>query len=198
MLAIGPLPLAWGQGGPPQGSPQQFQGGSLFGDKAAAKKVYGLSLSATDELVTEIRVEGNKTVPATRVLSQLETRVGRPFDPQALSRDVKKLASLPWFTEVRRLSKQTAEGRVIVLRVAERSTIRYIEYLGNAKLKDKKLAKETGLKVGAAVDPYAVEDGRRRLQDLYAENGYPRAQVSILEGDKLEDKGVVFVINEGV
>ncbi|MEM8864663.1 MAG: BamA/TamA family outer membrane protein, partial [Planctomycetota bacterium] len=73
-----------------------------------------------------------------------------------------------------------------------------IEYLGNAKLKDKKLAKETGLKVGAAVDPYAVEDGRRRLQDLYAENGYPRAQVSILEGDKLEDKGVVFVINEGV
>ncbi len=105
---------------------------------------------------------------------------------------------MPWFTSVRPYSEITPEGRVIILRVAERSLIRYVEYLGNSKLKDKKLRKETGLEVGAAVDPYVVEDGRRKLQALYAENGFPHAQVSVLEGNKADDKGVIYVINEGV
>ncbi|MEN1681566.1 MAG: POTRA domain-containing protein, partial [Planctomycetota bacterium] len=169
----------------------------LFGG-GAPREVHGPSLSATDEMVVDIVVEGNETVPAGRVLSQLETRVGRPYDPRALGRDVKKLASLPWFVDVRPLSRETPEGRVVIFRVAERATVRYVEYLGNAKLKDKKLAKETGLKVGAAIDPYAVEDAKRLLQDLYAENGYPRAQVEVLEGNRVEDRGIVFVINEGV
>jgi len=170
----------------------------LFGGEQRSAAAHGPSLSATNETVTEIRVEGNRTIPAERVLAQMQTRVGRPFDPQALSRDVKKLASLPWFVDVRPLSQKTAGGRAIILRVSERATVRYIEYLGNSKLKDKRLAKETGLKVGAAIDPYAVEDGRRRLQEMYASNGFPRAQVAILEGDKPSDKGVVYVINEGV
>jgi outer membrane protein insertion porin family len=158
----------------------------------------GPSLSASEELVSDIRVEGNKTVPASRITAAMSTRVGRPFDPQALSRDVRKLASMPWFTSVRPYSEITPEGRVVILRVAERSLIRYVEYLGNSKLKDKRLKKETGLEVGAAVDPYMVEDGRRKLQALYAENGFPHAQVSVLEGNKADDKGVIYVINEGV
>lgn len=171
--------------------------GSMFGDKPK-REFQGPSLSATDELVSEIRVEGNRTIPASRIMAQMQTRVGRPFDPQALGRDVRKLASLPWFVDVTPLSKVESQGRVIILRVTERSTIRYIQYLGNARLRDKKLAKETGLKVGRAIDPYAVEDGRRKLEDLYRTSGYPRAQVTVLEGNKPEDKGVVYVINEGV
>lgn len=171
---------------------------SMFGGDKPKRDFQGPSLSATDELVAEIRVEGNRTVPASRILAQLQTRVGRPFDPQALGRDVRKLASLPWFVDVTPLSQVESKGRVIILRVTERSTIRYIQYLGNAKLRDKKLAKETGLKVGRAIDPYAVEDGRQRLEELYHTSGFPRAQVTILEGNKPDDKGVVFVINEGV
>ncbi|MEM6798311.1 MAG: BamA/TamA family outer membrane protein [Planctomycetota bacterium] len=180
------------------GTAQTYQGGSLLGGEKNTRVTSGLSLSSTDETVTAIRVEGNRTVPASRVLAQMQTRVGRPFDPRLLSRDVKKLASLPWFVDVKPLSQRDGDGRVIILRVTERATIRYIEYLGNSKLGDKKLGKETGLKVGAAIDPYAVEDGRRRLQEVYKDNGYPRAQIEVLEGDQPQDKGVVYVINEGV
>lgn len=158
----------------------------------------GLSAQATDELVADVRIEGNRTIPASRITREMTTRVGRPYDPAALGRDVRKLASMPWFVSVRPFSETTDQGRVVILKVVERSVVRYIEYLGNAKLKDRRLAKETGLKEGVAIDPYLVEDGRRKILTAYHDNGYPNAQVSILEGNKPDDQGVIYVINEGV
>ena len=90
------------------------------------------------------------------------------------------------------------DGRIVIFKVVERPVVRYVEYLGNYGLRTKKLAKETELKVGGPVDPYAVQEARRRLVDLYHRNGFNNAQVSILEGDKPTDHGIVFVINEGL
>lgn len=166
-------------------------------ERAPRREARGLSEFATDELVAEIQVRGNRTVPASRITGQMQTRVGRPFDPRALAADIKKLASLPYFVTVRPLHRSTDEGRVIVLEVVERRALRYVEYLGNKKLNDKKLAEATGLSVGGAIDPYAVEEGKRKLTAVYAENGYSRAHVEILEGAKPSDHGVVYSINEG-
>lgn len=173
-------------------------GGSMFGSDSGRVATQGLSLTATDEVVADIRVEGNRTVPASRITAQMQTRIGRAFDQKILNRDIRKLASMPWFVDVQPRQESTPKGRVITLRIVERATIRYIEYLGNAKLKDKRLSKETNLKVGAAVDPYAVEEGRRSIERAYRDSGYARATVTILEGNKPSDKGVVYVINEGV
>lgn len=157
----------------------------------------GLSEFATDEQVLEIRIKGNKTVPSARIMSQMQTRVGRPYDPRVMAQDVRKLSSLPYFVSVRPLSEVTDEGRIIILEVVERASIRYIEFLGNERIKEKKLAKEISLRVGGAVDPYAVEEARRTILDLYKENGFGRAVVHVEEGNKPEDRGVTFVITEG-
>lgn len=172
---------------------------SVFGKEKSdpRKEVSGPSLSASEEPVVDLRVEGNKTIPTTQILSQVQTRIGRPYDPKIVQKDVKKLASLPWFVDVQPLYQRTPEGHIVVFRVVERPTIRYVEYLGNVRIRDKKLAKETGLKAGGAADPHAVEDGRRKIEDLYRQNGFNLAQVSILEGLKPGDKGVVYIINEG-
>ncbi|WP_197526654.1 BamA/TamA family outer membrane protein [Botrimarina colliarenosi] len=156
-----------------------------------------MSEFATDELVADIQVRGNRTVPAARITGQMQTRVGRPFDPRALAADIKKLASLPYFVTVRPLHKSTEAGRVIVLEVVERRTLRYVEYLGNESVKEKKLAEATGLAVGGAVDPYAVEEGKRKIAALYQDNGFNRVHVEVVEGSKPEDQGVVYSINEG-
>ena len=88
-------------------------------------------------------------------------------------------------------------GRVVIFKVVERPVIRYVEYLGNKGIRTKKLARETELKVGGPVDPYAVEEARRKLLALYQRNGFNNAQVTILEGNESTHQGVVFVINEG-
>lgn len=172
--------------------------GSIFGkDDEPRRDVSGPSLSASEEPVVDLRVEGNKTIPASQILAQLQTRIGRPYDPKIVQKDVKKLASLSWFVDVQPLYQRTPEGHIVVFRVVERPTIRYVEYLGNVRIRDKKLEKETGLKAGGAADPHAVEDGRRKIEDLYRQNGFNLAQVSILEGLKPGDKGIVYIINEG-
>ncbi len=170
---------------------------SMFGSKKQEREVSGPTLSATDEPVAEIRIVGNRTIPTTQILNELQTRVGRPFDPALVQRDVRKLASRGWFVNVEPTYENSANGRIVIFKVAERPVIRYVEYLGNHKVRDKKLAKETGLKVGGPVDPYAVEEARRRLVTYYESNGFNNAQVSILEGNESTDQGVVFVINEG-
>ena len=172
--------------------------GSMFSTKQKElKDVSGPSLAATDEPVAAIYVEGNKAIPTSQVLRELQTRVGRPFDPTLVQRDVRKLASRSWFVDVQPVVEKTPRGRVVTFKVVERPVIRYVEYLGNEGIADKKLAKETGLTIGGSVDPYTVEEARRKLLSLYHTNGYNDAQVTVLEGTKASDRGIVFVINEG-
>lgn len=177
--------------------------GMLF-KKEKEKEIIGLSLAATDEPVIDVRIVGNKLVPTPQILNEMQTRVGRPYDPALIQRDVRKLASRSWFVAVEPEIEKTGAGRIVTIKVVERPTIRYIEYLGNdveflgrGGIRDKTLAKETGLKVGGSVDPYAVEEARRKLIALYRRNGFNNTQVSVLEGNKPTDQGVVFIINEG-
>lgn len=149
-------------------------------------------------LVKEIRILGNETISASQVAGHLTTRVGRPFDRAVVQRDVKRLANLGWFIDVKPLYESTPQGQIVIFQVVERPTIRYVTYLGNERVKDKKLIKETGLKAGGAVDPYAVEEGRRKIEEYYKSKGYNNVQVTILEGTKPTDKGITYLINEGV
>jgi outer membrane protein insertion porin family len=149
------------------------------------------------ELVVDVRVEGNRTVSQAKIFQQIETRIGRPFKKNVVERDVKQLASRGWFLDVRPLTQQVLGGRVVIFRVTERPTLRYVEYLGNENIRDKPLTKETGLKVGDSVDPYAVEEGRRRIIQYYQDRGFNKVQVEIKEGINPNDSGAVFIINEG-
>jgi outer membrane protein insertion porin family len=188
-------PRTFGQGGYGSGFPSIPQ--SMFGKKEAKPDVSGPSLSATDEPVAEIRVVGNRTIRTDDILNQLQTRVGRPFDPALVQRDVRKLASRGWFVDVQPSYERAPAGRVVIFKVIERPVIRFVEYLGNRGIKTRKLQKETEIKIGGPVDPYAVEEARRKLLALYRRSGYNDAQVTILKGNKPTDNGVVFVIHEG-
>jgi outer membrane protein insertion porin family len=47
------------------------------------------------------------------------------------------------------------------------------------------------------MDPYVVEEARRRIESHYHEKGYDAARVTTVEGNKPGDKGAVFLIDEG-
>lgn len=148
--------------------------------------------------MAEVRIAGNETTSTTQVINNIITRAGRPFDETVVQRDVRNLANLGWFVDVKSLYERTPQGRIVIFQVVERPTIRYVEYVGNTRVKDKTLAKQTLLKVGGSVDPYAVQEGKRKLRDYYVSKGYNNIQISILEGDKPTDQGVTYLIHEGV
>jgi outer membrane protein insertion porin family len=107
--AIAPSHLQ-AQGGGGRGGLNSLPG-TMFGQKDEELPAFsGPSLSATDEPVAEIRVVGNKAIPTTQVLNQLQTRVGRPFDPAMVQSDVRKLLSRGWFVDVRPAYERTDTG----------------------------------------------------------------------------------------
>src|SRR4029077_13441717 len=134
---------AFGQGGPQHSMPDP---GTIFKKKAETREIPGLSAAAPDERVAEVRIVGNRLVPTPQILNEMQTRVGRPYDPVMVQRDVRKLATKSWFVSVEPQIQLTPNGRIVVIKVIERPAIRYVEYLGNKSIRDTKLAKETGLK----------------------------------------------------
>ena len=52
--------------------------------------------------------------------------------------------------------------------------------------------------MGDPADPNAIEEARRKLEELYHKRGFNSAMVTLLEGNKPEDRRAIFVIDEGV
>ena len=150
------------------------------------------------EKVSEIRIIGNDTIDTAQIAGQLKTKVGRRFNRSIVQQDVRRLGNLNWFVDVKSFHETTPQGKVVIFQVVERPTIRYVAYVGNEKITSKRLAKETALESGGAVDPYAVEEGRRKIKELYQTFGFHKVQVTILEGSDPTDHGIVYLINEGV
>lgn len=148
-------------------------------------------------MVVDVRVEGNETTAIERIRPYVRTRNGRPLDPQLVEEDVRRLHSSRFFVDVRPVYQQVPGGVVLIFQVVERPTLQYVQFRGNEKVKAKKLHKEVGVKRGDAADPYAVEDGRSRLEEWYHEKGHTKAVVTVVEGNKPGDRGAVYMIHEG-
>ena len=155
--------------------------------------------AAPAENVVDIIIKGNRNVSRDKVLANIGTRIGRPFDQVTFEKDIRKLTAKNWFVHVHPLPREHVAGGVIItLEVVERPTLEYVKFLGNKKIKQKKLANEAGLKKGDPLDIYAVQDGQRKDRVVLPEQGFNDVKVTILEGNKPGDHGAVYLINEGV
>ncbi len=158
----------------------------------------GLTGLTGKEQVVDVRVEGVDEKDLHRVVKYIRTHEGRPFDRLTVEGDVKRLLNSKRFAAAEPSYQRTGDNGVIVIfRVVERPTIKYVKYVGNT-VRQRHLAKKSNLKEGDPLDAYAVEEGRRNLQEYYQEKGFNKASVYTIEGSKPGDRGVIFLINEGV
>ncbi len=153
--------------------------------------------------VVEVRIVGPHQTPDEEILRQIHTRPGRTYDPEEIEGDVRRLSRTRKFVEVVPRYRDVAGGRIVIFEVLERPVLRYVKFVGNEPTltstwkSAKNLRKESGIESGEAMDPFAVEEGRRRIEELYHEKGYAQARVTIAEGTESSDRGAVYVINEG-
>ena len=156
------------------------------------------ALSAVDESnrIVEVRIEGNHATEVSK-LPKLVTRAGQIFDVQTVEEDVRTLHRSRKFVDVRPKTVRVAEGVVVIFQVVERPMLRYVKYVGNERVTTRTLRKKAEIDVGDAMDPYVVEEARRRLEAHYHEKGFDSAKVTTVEGSKPGDKGAVFLVDEG-
>ncbi len=159
--------------------------------------------TASEPQVVDVRIEGSRQTPDEEILRQIHTRPGRPYDAEEIEDDVRRLSGTRKFVEVNPRYQDVPGGRIVIFEVIERPVLRYVKFVGNQKTltstwKSKKnLLKEAGIKPGDALDPFAVEEGRRRIEEHYRDKGYSQVRVTIAEGTETSDRGAIYVINEG-
>lgn len=154
--------------------------------------------SAHDPLtVVEVRIVGNQRVSTERILGQIKTRVGRPFDPKIIDEDVRRLNQTRLFASVRVYWQPVPEGRIVIFEVVERPLIQYVKVVGNEWYPKKRLLEEAGIRAGDGFDPFLIEEARRRIERFYRERGFSKVRVTVVEGSQPTDPGVVFLISEG-
>lgn len=181
--------------GPANQDPAAFR----FRPGAAAE-----SISPPDEgdpragqVVKEVIITGNEMIPDHQVMRRIRTRSGRYFDPDLLQEDVNRIWQMKGVRRVNGpLMDYQPDGIVVTFDISERPYMKRVLYVGNRAITDKQLATETGLAEGQPLDIHSVRMARTRIEDHYEEKGFPRTQVSIVAGDKIEDREVVFLIHE--
>jgi outer membrane protein insertion porin family len=182
------------------------KGGGFTPDKAPEYRDIQFAPTGEQIEVADVQIRGNRVTPRSQIEGLLRTRRGRIFDPEVLQADVHSLLDRGRFSDVKTYTQRTPAGMVVIFEVLEPPKIEYIRFVGNkgsrwnifAKgISDYTLEKEVGLKKGESLNVYAVEEARRRLENVYHEKGYAKAEVEVIEGDKPHDRGVVFLITEG-
>lgn len=149
------------------------------------------------ETVVELRIRGHNRVAVEKIVRHIHTRANRPYEPDMVEEDVRRLHRTRMFTDVKASTQQVAGGRIVIFEVHERPVLDSVKYVGNQAIKRKTLVKESGLKGGDPVDPYAIEEGRRKIEEYYHTKGFPKAQVKLIEGSQPTDRRVIYLIDEG-
>ena len=153
--------------------------------------------AAGKEMVMEVRIVGN-TLPVEKIKPFIRTREGRPFDKDLVAEDVRRLDSSKMFVNIKTYFQNVPGGKIVIFDVLERPILLDVKFVGNDKVSKKRLQKEAGLKAGDPLDPFAVEEARRKIEEYYRTSGYNKARITLLEGDKPKDRRAIFLVNEGV
>ncbi len=151
-------------------------------------------------VVTEVRIEGNRSVPEEKIRGLIKTRPGRPYDERKIEADVTALLNTKWFSDVQpyfRKDNASPDGLVVTFRLQELPILRAVEFRGMTKLKLKDVEEQTGLKAGARADFVKNQMAVQQIKRMYEEKGYEWATIRLLEGGKPGDTQAIFEVFEG-
>src|SRR5580698_7284832 len=155
------------------------------------------------EIVSQIRVIGNRQIPKETILARMFSRVNDAYDPLTVERDFNSLWNTGYFEDVRIEKEDTPKGVILDVYVTEKPTIREINYKGlnsvtQSDVLDRFKKEKVGLSVESKYDPTRVARAIAVLKELLGEHGH---QFATIKADikKIPPASVQvnFIINEG-
>ncbi len=151
-----------------------------------------------EEIVVQVRVEGNRTVGLEKIIPRIRTRVGRAYDEWQVQEDVRDLYKMGVFAYVHSLRQPVQGGVVVIFQVAERPLLQgSLASSATTPIGPMSSEKRPNSRWAMRPIPSPWNNGRRRLWNTTEERAIAKVRVSVLEGDKVGDLRVVYVVNEG-
>jgi outer membrane protein insertion porin family len=131
--------------------------------------------------IAKIVLAGNRRIANEDVVTYLSNmRVGKPFTPEGLARDVNELWNSGFFDDVNVDLTRRDDGVHLRILLRERPSIKAVEFKGNHEIDDDDLTEAFAVEVktGSIVSHAAIRRGIQKLRDKYAEAGYFLAEVA--------------------
>ncbi len=133
--------------------------------------------AAAAERVADVRIKGNRRIEADAIRARISTKPGEPYNPQQVAADVREVFGLGFFRNVKVLTEETKDGRVLTFEVEENPVVRQIAISGNDNIAGDKIRDALTLTTGATLDYPLLYENVARIEGLYRAEGYYQAKV---------------------
>lgn len=139
-------------------------------------------VSSTQEpalVIEKIEIRGNRRIPRGTIQARLFSRVGDPYNEDALRRDFRALWNTQFFEDIRlevEPSPNNPNSRIVIFYLQERPIIRRIEYQGLKSVTESDVLerfkeRKVGLSVESPFDPTRIKRAEVVLRELLGERG---------------------------
>jgi len=129
--------------------------------------------------IAQIRFDGNRRIRTETLQARIFSRVGDPYNEDALRRDFQALWNTQYFEDIRlevQDSPDKPNGKIVTFYLVERPIIRRIEYHGiksitESDILDRFRDRKVGLSVEGQFDPTKIKKAEVAIKDLESEHG---------------------------
>jgi outer membrane protein insertion porin family len=138
--------------------------------------------ASPQNVITQIRVIGNRRIPRETVLARLFSHPGDVYDPATIERDFNSLWNTGYFENLQIAREDTPKGIILDIIVKEKPTIREINYKGlnsvsTSDVLDRFKKEHVSLSVESPYDPTRLARAIDVIRALLAEHGHQFATV---------------------
>ncbi len=155
-------------------------------------------LSSGREQVADIEVVGAKRIEAEAVKAVMKTKAGGPFSMIRLDDDLKRIWNMGYFEDVRLKTRDTERGKIVIVDVKEKPSIKEIRIVGAKELDPQDIKDDLGIKPFGVYKPVEIKEADQKIVEMYRNKGYYDVQVTDTVKDLPSgDKSITFNIDEG-
>jgi len=146
----------------------------------------------------DVQFVGPTTLSKQRVMDNLATKVGAPFNDRLVDEDIKSLYATGNVSNARIYAEPIAGGLKVIVLLQGRSTVGEVLIEGNEAIKTSKIRKELTIKPGDPLADEKVAADRQKIIKLYEDKNFTSVKVTTRTAE-LSDKHlrVIFSIDEG-
>ena len=150
------------------------------------------------ELITEVRVTGNKRIEADAIERVIRVKAGDMLRAGDISRDMKNIYKMGYFEDIRVEAEAREGGKAIVFNVQEKPTIRRMSFNGNQVFKDDKLRENLSISTGSILNIFTINSNVDQLQLMYKEKNYHNVNIDYTVHERDNNQAdIEFTIEEG-
>lgn len=152
--------------------------------------------------ISDIQVDGNRTIAGTDIISWVKLKTGdKPAEIKGVfDQDLKALWNTGKFDDVQLDLQPLSDNTLrLLIRVKEKPLIASVATRGQQAFSEKQLLQESGLTAGTPYDPFLASKAADKIANFYREKEYYQAEIDIETAPATGDQvALTFAVREGL